>query len=63
MINGIYGKTINKIITGKGITKRFRTRKRVRQRFPLSVMFFIAYVENIEEINKKEYRKSSDRKD
>lgn len=48
-VNRIYRETWNEVITGEGITKRFKTRKGVRQGRPLSVILFIIYLEDLEE--------------
>lgn len=36
----------NEIITNKGVMERFRTRKRVRQGYPLSGLLFLVYFED-----------------
>lgn len=49
IIKEIYKETENEIITGEGISGKFKTSRGVRQGCPLSVLLFLIYLENLEE--------------
>lgn len=48
VIERTYSVTLNQVITGEGITGRFRTERSVRQGCPLSALLFLVYLENVE---------------
>lgn len=53
MIKGIHKKTDNEVITEKEISEKFRTKREVRQGYPLNPQLFNIYLEDLEDQWKK----------
>lgn len=54
MIKGIYKNTTNEIITGEGITRRFVTKRGLKQGCPMSTVLFDGYIDDRRRIGKEE---------